>query len=190
MVVERTQDELTQGIVACLAFAAANQTLAEAIAREAAERAVVVGSGRSGVPGCCRSRNERRSPVEPRSATPTPTTTTSSASYPWSGTTTSYTERSRPMPTRRAGAEARRDERYLPGCRRWWDIWTQRERNSDPAGQRRKGDDREDDLGQWRLGVVEMCREGRVEALRVTRVRSPHRSGEGSPSSGGSESKE
>ena len=56
----RYQDELTQAIVAYLAFAPAHQTLAEAIAKEAAEHAVVVGSGRVGRP--------RLLPLEERAA--------------------------------------------------------------------------------------------------------------------------
>jgi hypothetical protein len=44
----RYQGELTQAIVAYLAFTPAHQTLAESIAREAAERTAVVGSGRVG----------------------------------------------------------------------------------------------------------------------------------------------
>lgn len=44
----RYQQELTVAIVEYLAFAPEHQTLAEAIAREAAERAAVVGSGRVG----------------------------------------------------------------------------------------------------------------------------------------------
>jgi hypothetical protein len=56
----RYQGELTQAIVAYLAFTPAHQTLAESIAREAAERAAVVGSGRVG--------RTRRLPLEERAA--------------------------------------------------------------------------------------------------------------------------
>jgi len=44
----RYQDELTKAIVAYLAFAPTYQTLAQTIARQAAERAALVGSGRVG----------------------------------------------------------------------------------------------------------------------------------------------
>lgn len=44
----RYQDELTAAIVAYLAFATEHQALAETIAKDAAERAAVVGSGRVG----------------------------------------------------------------------------------------------------------------------------------------------
>lgn len=44
----RYQDELTSAIVAYLAFAPAHHALAESIARDAAQRAAVVGSGRVG----------------------------------------------------------------------------------------------------------------------------------------------